>query len=50
MAGRASAAANAGVPDRLFKRHDHWKSESAKNGYVKDSFSARMSVSKGLNL
>ncbi|KAL5486467.1 hypothetical protein EMCRGX_G018950 [Ephydatia muelleri] len=31
-AGGATAAANAGVPDRLFKRHDRWKSESAKDG------------------
>ena len=29
-AGGATAAANAGVPDRLFKRHGRWKSESAK--------------------
>ncbi|KAL5497418.1 hypothetical protein EMCRGX_G013885 [Ephydatia muelleri] len=36
-AGGATAAANAGVPDRLFKRHGRWKSESAKDGYVKDS-------------
>ena len=33
--GGASAAANAGVPDRLFKRHGRWKSENAKDGYVK---------------
>ena len=36
-AGGATAAANAGAPDRLFKRHGRWKSESAKDGYVKDS-------------
>ena len=35
--GGASAAANAGVPDRLFKRHGRWRSENAKDGYVKDS-------------
>ena len=28
-AGGATAAANAKVPDRLFKRHGRWKSESA---------------------
>ena len=33
--GGATAAANAGVPDRLFKRHGRWKSQSAKDGYVK---------------
>ena len=27
--GGATAAANAGVPDRLFKRHGRWASESA---------------------
>ena len=32
--GGASAAANAGVPDRLFKRHGRWLSDSAKDGYV----------------
>ena len=36
-AGGASAAANAGVADRLFQRHGRWKSVSAKNGYVEDS-------------
>ena len=48
--GGASAAANAGVADRLFKRHGRWKSESAKDGYVKDSLKARMSVSASLKL
>ena len=28
-AGGASAAANAGIPDRLFKRHGRWSSENA---------------------
>ena len=36
-AGGASAAANAGVPDRLFKRHGRWRSKAAKDGYIKDS-------------
>ena len=48
--GVATAAANAGVPDRLFKRHGHYASESAKNGYEQDSLSARVSVSKALGL
>ena len=48
--GGASAAANAGVPDRLFKRHGRCRSESAKDGYVKDSMTALMSVSESLNL
>lgn len=48
--GGASAAANAGVPDRLFKRHGRWRSDSAKDGYVKDSVHALLSVSESLNL
>lgn len=49
-AGGATAAANAGVADRLFKRHGRWRSESAKDGYVKDSIPSLMSVSKSLDL
>ena len=48
--GGASAAANAGVLDWLFKRHGRWHSESAKNSNVKDSMTALMSVSESLNL
>eukprot|EP00731_Ephydatia_muelleri_P008337 Em0004g675a len=48
-AGGATAAANAGVEERLFKRHGHWKSESAKDGYVKDSLKRRLKVSKGVH-
>ena len=33
-AGGATAATNAGIPDRLFKRHGRWRSENAKDGYV----------------
>ena len=50
QSGGASAAANAGVPDRLFKHHWRWHSESAKDGYVKDSMTSLMSVSESLNL
>lgn len=49
-AGGASAAANAGVPDRLFKRHGRWRSETAKDGYVKDSVPDLLSVSKSLDI
>ena len=49
-AGGATAAANAGIKDRLFKRHGRWRSETAKDGYVKDSIDSRMSVSKSLKL
>ena len=48
--GGATAAANAGVPDRLFKQHGRWKSETAKDGYVKDSLESRLSVSKRLGV
>lgn len=49
-AGGASAAANAGVPDRMFKRHGRWCSENAKDGYVKDSVAERLQVSSSLGL
>ena len=49
-AGGAIAAANAGMPDRLFKRHGCWRSETAKDGYIKDNVKALMSVSKSLEL
>ena len=39
--GGATAAANAGEPDRLFKRHGRWASESAKDRYVQDSLSPK---------
>ena len=42
----ATAAANAGVQDRLFKRHGRWRSEGAKDGYVEDSTAKRLSVSQ----
>jgi len=40
-AGGVTAAANAGVPDRVFKKHGRWRSESAKDGYIEDSVSER---------
>ena len=49
-AGGATAAAQAGIPDRLFKRHGRWRSELAKDGYVKDSMLSLLSVSQSLNL
>ena len=35
--GGATQAANNGVSDRLFKVHGRWRSENAKDEYVKDS-------------
>ena len=49
-AGGASAAANAGVEDRLFQRHGRWNLVSAKNGYVDDSLVSRLSVSQSLGI
>jgi len=48
--GGATAAANAGVNDRLFKHHGRWRSDKAKDGYVKDNLEAVLSVSKSLKL
>ena len=49
-AGGATAAANKGVPDRLFKRHGRWKSEAAKDGYILDSEVAMLEVTKQLGI
>ena len=48
--GGATQAANAGVSDRLFKKHGRWASENAKDGYVEESVDALLSVSRSLGL
>jgi integrase len=48
--GGATAAANNGVKDRMFKRHGRWISESAKDGYIKDNVNERLAVSLNLGL
>ena len=48
--GGASAAANSGIRDRLFKRHGRWVSENAKDGYVKDNIEERLLVSQSLGI
>ena len=48
--GGTSAAARAGISDRLFKRHGRWRSENAKDGYVQDSLVDRLSVSRSLGI
>jgi len=48
--GGATTCANLGISDRLFKKHGRWRSETAKDGYVKDSLPDRLSVSKNLGL
>ena len=50
QSGGASSAANSGVNDRVFQRHGRWKSVAAKDGYVKDDMSSRLTVSKFLEL
>ena len=49
-AGGASAAAAVGMPDRLFKKHGRWMSESAMDGYVKESLDNQLSVSFSLGI
>ena len=49
-AGGAITAAAAGVPDRVFKKHGRWKSDSVKDGYIEDSLSERLSVTQKLGL
>ena len=49
-AGGATVAANAHVPDRLFRRHSRWKTEVAKDDYVEDSLEDMLSVSNSLGL
>ena len=49
-AGGATAAANAQVNERCWKRHGRWRSESAKDGYIADSLASRLSVTRSLKL
>ena len=48
--GGASAAAQHGVSDRLISKQGRWASESARNGYIKDSLESRLSVTRALGL
>ena len=48
--GGATGAANAGVSERLFKKHGRWRSETAKDGYVHESLEQLLGVTKMLNL
>ena len=45
-AGGATAAANAGVSDRIIQRQGRWKSSSSKNMYIKDDVSKQLEISK----
>ena len=48
--GVASAAANLGVNDRLFKKHGRWKSDKVKDSYVHKDIESKLSVSRNLGL
>ena len=48
--GGVSAAAAAGISDRLFKRHGRWRSDLAKDGYVKPSLTEQPSVTMNIGL
>lgn len=47
--GATGAAAN-DVPDRLFKGHGRWRSERAKDMYVKEKLQAKLSMTRNLGL
>ena len=49
-AGGATAAAGSGLPDRLFKKHGRWRSETAKDGYIEDPLEQRLLVTEQLGL
>ena len=49
-AGGATQAAEAGIPDRCFKKHGRWASENAKDRYVEESLQTRLEVTKKLGL
>ena len=48
--GGATAAANLGVNDRLFKKHGRWKSEKVKDRYIHESIEVKLIVTKNLGL
>lgn len=48
--GGATAAAEAKIEDRIFKKHGRWKTDRAKDGYVKESISERLSVTQNLGI
>lgn len=49
-AGGATAADNASIQDRLFKRHGLQASENVKDSYVKDSIHLRLAFSRSLEI
>ena len=47
-AGGATAAANMGVNDKLFKKHGRWKSDKVKDGYIHESIQTKLIVTQNL--
>jgi hypothetical protein len=48
--GGATGAAAHDVPDRLFKGHGRWRTDRAKDMYVREKLQARLSVTRNLGL
>ncbi|GAQ78089.1 hypothetical protein KFL_000070570 [Klebsormidium nitens] len=48
--GGATGAAAHNVPDRLFKRHGRWRSDRAKDLYVRETLQARLATTRNLGL
>ena len=49
-AGVATAADNASIQDRLFKRHGLQASENVEDSYVKDGIHLRLAFSRSLEI
>ena len=48
--GATADAASHELNDRLFKKHGRWKSDKAKDGYVKEQISERMLVTQNIGI
>jgi hypothetical protein len=48
--GGVSEAVHNRIPERLLKAHGRWKSDIAKDGYIKENMGNRLSVSKNVNI
>lgn len=48
--GGVSVAAHNRIPERLLKVHGRWKSDIAKDGYIKENISNRLLVTQNLNI
>jgi len=48
--GGVTAAANLNILDRLFKVHDRWRSDSAKDRFVCDKVDSRLFVPMNIGI